>query len=104
MISLAVSLAAQAASATADGPDRFDVRGVRCGDTLRLRAQPDARAPVVAVVPFNARGLSNRGCVEIGSSLRKAPADAPAGPVWCRVDYGGHTGWANAKFLAESDR
>ena len=97
-----LALSAGAASAGADGPDRFDVAGVAPGDVLNLRAEPDPRAPVLARLAPAARGLVNRGCVELRGGARVAPAERPRGPVWCRVEFQGQIGWARARFLVES--
>lgn len=81
--------------ATADGPDCWDVKGVAASDHLNLRAEPSAKASILATIPPKAKRLEN---------LSESPAsDMPKGPPsrWCKVKYKDAVGWVNCKFLEE---
>lgn len=101
------ALAPAAALAEADGPDAWDVTGVPAGDTLNLRAGPGARQPPLAQIPRDATGLRNLGCsggpsfAEYMAMGKRERARANA-TRWCKVEYGGRSGWVAARFLRES--
>ncbi len=71
--------------ATADGPDFFAVRGVAYNDVLWMRSQPNRYASKVLGIPANASCIKNLGCYK----------------KWCKVSYGGRTGWAYGRYLGE---
>ena len=69
---------------------QFRVIGVDPSDVLNLRAGPTTENPVVRTIPPDAQGLVATGRRrEIGRS------------VWREIQYGGHTGWVNERFLAQ---
>jgi len=102
-------LLASTAHAEADGPDFYDVRGVREGHSLRLRAEPSTEAAVLARIPFDGTCLQNRGC-QGGLTLEEFTTLSEAErreiertrPRWCRVGFGELDGWVAGRFLRES--
>ncbi len=56
----------------------------RTAKTLYLRAGPDPANAVVATMPANAV-IDVEGCIR--------------GSYWCRVNYGGITGWAYSRYI-----
>ena len=82
LIAFVIALIA-AASARADVS--YSVYGVRPGDTLNMRTQPNPNAPVVQTIPFDGR--------DIGLTGRNAPG------AWVEVMYNRKRGWVNARFL-----
>jgi hypothetical protein len=104
-------LAAALAHADADGPDYYDVAHVRAGSSLRLRAQPDAGAAILARIPADGTCLANRGCVggptfEEFTTLPEAQRREieRARPRWCKVVYRGSEGFVAGRYLRESRR
>jgi len=99
--------AATPAGAVADGPDYFDVTGVRAGDRLNQRVRADAGSPIVQRIPRNARGLQNLGC-QGGPTFAQWQAMTEAQRViaarsrWCQVRYRGRVGWVAGRFLKEA--
>lgn len=97
---------AQPVRAEADGPDYFRVSGVAANDTLNVRKDPSAAAPKIGEIPHDADGVKNLGC-QGGLSFAQWQAATPAEREaakrvrWCRVAFGGVTGWAAGRFLAE---
>jgi hypothetical protein len=97
------------AHAEADGPDFYDVRNVRDGSSLRLRAEPSTSAEVLARIPHDATCLQNRGCVG-GLTLEEFSNRSPAEraeiertrPRWCRVGFGALDGWVAGRYMRES--
>jgi hypothetical protein len=79
-----VELPGRAAAPTPDGQEGHCVMGVRQGDTLRIRSQPDAESRELGGIPPNACG------VVVGSPCRGS---------WCPVTYRGIRGWSNASYL-----
>lgn len=65
-------------------PTLFDVTGVSPGDALNIRAEPDARAPVLATLAHDARGIE-----VVGQSGH-----------WGRVNAGETSGWVSMRYLA----
>lgn len=106
LCALLVALMVQPAAAEADGPDAFRVVGVATNDALNLRASASAQSRIIARIPPDARGLRNLGCSGIPTFAqwqRLSPAErAAAGQArWCKVEYGGRTGWVAGRFLRE---
>lgn len=104
----AIFVSAQA-RADADGPDYYDVRGVRAGSALRLRAEPDSGAAILARIPSDGVCLQNRGCVGglTFEEFTSLPEDARreierTRPRWCKVRYSGVEGWVAGRFVRES--
>ncbi len=76
--------AAYTGSCTAlTGP--VSVAGVPFGETLAVRAAPDANAAMVGELPFNAAGLNHYGCQN----------------NWCQVEYGCTVGYAFQSYLTD---
>ncbi len=63
----------------------YSVYGVHPGDMLNLRAQPDARSPVVQAIPHNADGIALTGRTAQGG--------------WAEAAFHRKRGWLNARFL-----
>lgn len=63
----------------------YSVYGVRPGDTLNMRSQPNPQAPVVQTIPFDGSGIALTG--------RGAPG------LWVEVSFARKRGWVNARFL-----
>lgn len=94
------------ASAQADGPDYWAVTGVQPNDALNLRIAPDAESRTIARIPFNARGIRNRGCptsvtFEQWKRMSETQRDWSARARWCEVEYQGKRGWVAGRFLKE---
>ncbi len=102
------AIATGTASATADGPDHYRVRGVAPGHTVALRAEPSASSARLARIPADATCLRNLGC-QGGLTLKEFTTlseeakrrRAAENPRWCRVDYRGTEGWVAGQYLAE---
>lgn len=93
------------AFAAADGPDRWDVTGVAANDVLKMHAAPSTRSRVLAGIPSDAKGLTNRGCrlpsLRAWQAMSPAEQKRAARSRWCRVSYGGTTGWVAGRYLSE---
>ncbi len=63
----------------------YSVSGVRPGDVLNMRLNPDPRAPIVQTIPHNGTGLALTG--------------RAAGGDWVEVTYQRRRGWVNGRFL-----
>ena len=92
--------------AEADGPDYYRVRHVAANDVLNMRSGPSPSAPKIGEIPHDGDGLRNLGCrggLTFEQWQRSKPAQRTAAEMrrWCRIEYRGVTGWANARFLAE---
>lgn len=83
-------LATSPAQATADGPDCWRVRDVPSSDTLRLRAEPSAKAKEKARIPYDTR------CLKATAEHRDAGV-----VTWRKVAFDGQVGWVAQRFLAE---
>lgn len=101
--SLSIAIGGKAASATpsakpkgdfadslSGGPDFWEVTGVAANDTLNMRAEPTAKAPILSRFA-NGVILANRGCRET------------SGQRWCRVaiPQTGEEGWVFGRYLRE---
>ncbi len=94
------------ATATADGPDYFMVRGVAADDVLNIRQEPDARSQKLGEIPHDGNGIQNLGCeggLSYGEWQEASQAEREAAEKrrWCRIAYNGVEGWVAARFLAE---
>ena len=85
IVASAALMPVPAARATADGPDFLRVVGVASDDVLWIRSGPSSRYRKVGSIPFDARGVRNRGCER----------------RWCRVEYRGMRGWSHGRYLRE---
>lgn len=63
----------------------YSVHGVRPGDTLNMRVQPNPRAPVVQTIPHDADGIALTGNTSQGD--------------WTEVTFQRKRGWVNGRFL-----
>ena len=72
-----------ALSAWAESPERFRVINIAPGDTLNVRAAPNAAAPISGTVPPGAAGIESVGECK----------------AWCEIRYGSITGWVDRRFL-----
>lgn len=92
--------------ADADGPDYFLVRDVPAGEVLAIREEPDPEAALLGTIPSDGNGIRNLLCegrltfIEWEAASEEERATA-ADRVWCRVEYGGVTGWARGRYLTE---
>jgi hypothetical protein len=75
---------------------------------LSLRSEPSAKAPRVGTIPAGTaclRSLGCRGGLDEGEYFRLAPEERAralaARPRWCRLEFQGLSGWADARYLAE---
>lgn len=104
---LAICLAVPSlARAVADGPDSWAVTGVAGNDVLNIRAQPNATARIVGVIPPDGRDLANLGCKGIPDfaqweKMSERARRAAGANRWCRIRYRDTEGWVRGKFLAE---
>jgi len=105
LLCAALALAAQA---EADGPNHYAVRDVGADDVLNIRAEPSARAARLGTIPHDGRCLRNLGCqggLTMAEFTTLSPAEQAArlrqNPRWCRVAYGGQTGWVAGRYLKE---
>ena len=69
---------AQSAYARADGPDRYEVRGIAYHDVLNIRKWPSHRSRIVGVIPADGRNIRNL--------VRRVRG-------WCRISYRYTDGW-----------
>ena len=108
VVATALAVDPGSASATADGPDFFQVAGVAATDTLNLREAPDPHATKVGEIPPDGTCIRNLGC-QGGLTFREF-TELPKSdqerrlkenPRWCRVEYRGMTGWVAGRFLRE---
>ena len=105
-LALALACWPLACLAEGDGPDFFRVVGLRHGTNLSVRAEPEAQAPKLGELPYNAEGIRNLGCRGGLSFAEWEKANARERKAaelqrWCRVEWRNVTGWAMAKFLSE---
>ena len=102
-------LAPLRAVAEADGPDYWKVHGVAENDVLNMRAEPGPHASRIMGIPPNATCLKNLGC-KGGLSFQEYSSLSPAerkaaerrNPRWCKVEWGGKTGWVSGHYLQEA--
>jgi len=110
LITLLMAVFCNSAGADADGPDFWRVTGVADGDSLNIRAQPNAHSAKVGEIPPNGHCIANRGC-QGGLSFEEyttlsQPEQAKRlkkNPRWCRIEYQGLTGWVAGRYLAEGE-
>jgi len=96
--------------ADADGPDFYAVNGVPQDDVLNIRAEPDPHARKIGEIPPDGTCIRNLGC-RGGLTFREFTELSPAeqerrqreNPRWCKVEYGGVTGWVAGRYLTEGD-
>ena len=101
-------LVVQNALAGADGPDYWEVHGVKVGDVLNLRQAPDWKSNKIGEIPPGGQCLKNLDCVggltfEEFTNLSEAEKEKikKERPRWCRVEYKGTTGWVAGRYLRE---
>ena len=107
-IAAALLLTSESASATADGPDFYQVTGVANGDVLNIRSHPNPHAEKLGEIPPDGTCLRNLGCqggltFQEFTELSKArqAARLKENPRWCRIEYQGVTGWVAGRYLQE---
>jgi len=118
LVSTILIFCVQTIFATADGPDFFRVYGVKQGDSLNIRAQPNATAKIIGTIPFDATGIENTGQLWppyhadsppspenlVGSTFSEDEKKALfAGNIWVKVKYLDIKGWVRLKFLVEDE-
>lgn len=92
--------------AEADGPDFWDVSGVRSNDVLHMHAEANARSRTIADIPHDASGLKNLGCSGMPTfqqymTMTDTERARAARARWCKVEHGGKSGWVAGRFLKE---
>jgi hypothetical protein len=97
-------LGASAAFAADEPPQYWAVTGVPADDVLNMRDVPHGDSKKLAVIPPNAHGLKNLGCMRPEPSLDRwmdmtEDEKKNAKLEWCRVEYRGQQGWVAARFL-----
>ena len=65
----------------------YRVVGVASNDTLNIRPQPGDLSTIRGRIPSDAAQVEMFEC-------RQA-----SGAKWCRIQYGGTTGWVNSQYL-----
>ena len=68
-------------------PESYRISGLSLGESLSIRAEPDAAAEQVGEIRTRALVF---GCT----------ADTPSRATWCRVKAGRVVGWARRRYLA----
>ncbi len=92
--------------ATADGPDYYRVVDVTVNNVLNMRASPNTSGAIIGVIPSDADGIANFGCIggltlteyEVATETERAAARKTR---WCKVGYDRTIGWVAGWFLAE---
>ena len=110
LVGLAMGLGSVTASADADGPDFYVVRGVARDDVLNMRAEPNPRARKVGEIPPDGACIRNLGC-QGGLTFQEFTDLSPEerkkrereNPRWCKVEYQGITGWVAGRYLGEGN-
>jgi hypothetical protein len=108
LASLLFAAWSSSAGAEADGPDFYRIKGVTAGDTLAIRAAPNAHASKLGDIPPDGTCIRNLGC-QGGLSFQEFTGLSPAeqarrlkrNPRWCKVEYQDVTGWVAGRYLAE---
>lgn len=86
ILALCAALAGTPALATQDAfPALYSVKDVASNDVLNIRAEPDAKAEIIASLPWDARDIE---VVEL----------APRAD-WGRVNVGEGSGWVSLRFM-----
>lgn len=94
------------ANAQEGGPDFLRVGGLAAGEKLPIRSAPNVSAKRVGDAIEGTDGLKNLGC-RGGLSFPQwerataAEREAAKDTRWCRISFGGVTGWAQGRFLVE---
>ena len=93
---------------TADGPDYWQVHGVKADDVLNMRQEANWQSEKVGEIPPDGRCVKNIKCVggltfEEFTSLSEAEKDEikKERPRWCLVEYKGVRGWVAGRYLRE---
>ena len=66
------------------GCDIVNVIKIRPGDELTVRSRPGTHSPRVGGLPYNAKGIEVLDC-RLG---------------WCKIRYGGLSGWVSDRYLS----
>ncbi|MEZ5839985.1 MAG: hypothetical protein R3D02_06025 [Hyphomicrobiales bacterium] len=106
-LSTMIAIVPLPALAEADGPDAYRVTGVARNDVLNIRSGPSARFDIVGTIPHDGRGLRNlaectpKPAIDTLATMSPKALKALRQRTWCRIAYGGVTGWVAARYLAE---
>jgi hypothetical protein len=108
LVCVLVLLIARDIRAEADGPDYWEVRGVKAGDVLNIRQAPDWKSPKIGEIPPDGTCLKNIMCVG-GLTLEEFTRLSEAEktkirkerPRWCFIEYEGLKGWVSGRYLRE---
>jgi uncharacterized protein YraI len=83
--------------ATADGPDFYQVNGVKADDQLNIRTTPSSSGKIVGTIPPNGKKIEN-----LGEFYPPANSDMDLPKVkWCKIKYNKVEGWVYCKYLVE---
>lgn len=68
--------------------DVFEVKGVKQGDSLNMRAWPSSKSRIIAALPHNAKWIAST----------RAPIKKE-GSSWRKVHWNGESGWVNTNYI-----
>jgi hypothetical protein len=95
-------------SSTADGPDYWQVHGVKSGDVLNIRKEANWKSEKIGEIPHDGKCIKNRKCVgglsyDEFTSLSEAEKEkiSKERPRWCFIEHNGIEGWVAGRFLRE---
>jgi uncharacterized membrane protein len=83
---LIMAMTAPGAVAQTLVPQLHDVTGVRADDVLNIRAEPNARAPILGSLAPDARGIEVVALNDAGT--------------WGLINHGESTGWVSLRYMA----
>ena len=96
------------AFSAADGPDYWQVHGVRGDDVLNIRKEADYKSEKVGEIPPDGKCIKNLKCVggltfEEFTSLSEEEKERikKERPRWCYIEYMGIRGWVAGRYLRE---
>lgn len=103
-----LSVTASVASAEADGPDYWQVKGVEQDDVLNIREKADPYSKKIGEIPPDGTCIKNLGCVggltfeefTTLSDEEKKRIERER-PRWCKIEFEGTTGWVAGRYIEE---
>jgi uncharacterized protein YraI len=105
-LAAAILFASVPRAAADGGPDHWAVSGIAADHVLDIFAEPSPEAPKLGAIPPDGRKLDNLGCIHEPTyqqwlAMSEDERRQAAERRWCRIRYGGITGWVRGKFLKE---
>jgi len=107
-LTLIITLYASIAFPVADGPDYWQVHGVKSDDVLNIRSEANAKSEKVGEIPPDGQCIKNLNCVggltfDEFTKLSEAEKEKikKERPRWCYIEYKGIKGWVAGRFLRE---